>query len=48
MQLVPEATGICFRKGSEGRRLFQRDDRGKVDAMIDRRNNEDVVWKKVK
>lgn len=48
VQLVPEATGIFFRKGIEGRRLFQRDDRGKVDAMIDRRNNEDVVWKKVK
>ena len=47
VQLVPEATGIFFRKGIEGRRLFRRDDRGKVDAMIDRRNNEDVVWKKV-
>jgi hypothetical protein len=48
VQLVPESTGIFFRKGIEGRRLFQRDDRGKVDVMIDRRNNEDVVWKKVK
>jgi hypothetical protein len=32
----------------EGRRLFRRAEGGKVDAMIDRRNNEDVVWKKIK
>ena len=46
--LGPEATDIFFRKGIEGRRLFQRTNRGKVDAMIDRRNNEDVLWKKIK
>jgi hypothetical protein len=46
--LVPESTDIVFRKGIEGRRLFRRGDGGKVDAMIDRRNNEDVLWKKVK
>lgn len=46
-ELVLEAADIFFRKGVEGRRLFRRDDRGKVDAMIDRRNNEDVVWKKI-
>jgi hypothetical protein len=45
--LVPEATDIFFRKGVEGRILFRHDDRGKVDALIDRRNNEDVVWKKI-
>jgi Domain of unknown function (DUF4440)/Domain of unknown function (DUF3471) len=46
--LIPEATDIFFRKGVEGRRLFRRDEGGKVDALIDRRNNEDVVWLKVK
>jgi hypothetical protein len=46
--LVPEATDIFFRKGVEGRILFRHADSGKVDALIDRRNNEDVVWKKVK
>ena len=46
--LVPEAPDIFFRKGLEGRRLFRRDDQGKVDALIDRRNNEDVVWRKIK
>ena len=46
-ELVPESGDIFFLKGVEGRRLFRRADKGKIDAMIDRRNNEDVVWKKV-
>jgi hypothetical protein len=46
--LIPEAPDIFFVKGVEGRRLFQRDERGKVDALINRRNNEDVVWRKTK
>jgi hypothetical protein len=46
--LIPEAADIFFRKGVEGRILFRHPDNGKVDALIDRRNNEDVVWKKVK
>ncbi len=46
--LIPEAPDIFFRKGVEGRRLFRRNDRGKVDALLDRRNNEDVVWRKIK
>jgi hypothetical protein len=45
--LIPEATDIFFRKGVEGRILFRCNDNGKVDTLIDRRNNEDVVWKKV-
>jgi hypothetical protein len=48
VQLVPEASEIFFRKGVEGRYLFVRDDRGRVNSMIDRRNNEDVVWKKIR
>jgi hypothetical protein len=47
-ELLPEASGIFFRKGVEGRILFRYDVSGKVDVLIDRRNNEDVVWKKVK
>lgn len=47
-QLIPEAPDIFFCQGVEGRRLFRRDERGKVDALIDRRNNEDVVWRKIK
>ncbi|MGH9494044.1 MAG: DUF4440 domain-containing protein [Candidatus Sulfotelmatobacter sp.] len=47
VELIPEAPTVFFRKGVEGRILFQRDVRGKIDTLIDRRNNEDVVWKKV-
>jgi len=46
-QLFPEASELFFRKGIEGRILFRYDKSGKVDALIDRRNNEDVVWRKV-
>jgi hypothetical protein len=46
-QLIPEATDLFFRKGIEGRILFRYDKNGKVDALIDRRNNEDVIWRKV-
>jgi hypothetical protein len=45
-ELLPETSEIFFRKGAEGRILFRRDESGKVDALIDRRNNEDVVWRK--
>jgi len=45
--LIPEATDIFFRKGAEGRRLFRYAENGKVDALIDRRNNEDLIWTKI-
>ena len=45
-QLLPETCDLFFRKGVEGRILFRRDAAGKVDALIDRRNNQDVVWHK--
>jgi Domain of unknown function (DUF4440) len=46
--LLPEASEIFFRRGVEGRILFRADDSGKIEALIDRRNNEDIVWAKVK
>ena len=46
-ELIPEAGPIFFRKGVEGRILFHRGQNSKVDTLVDRRNNEDVVWKKV-
>ncbi|HZS17747.1 MAG TPA: DUF4440 domain-containing protein [Candidatus Udaeobacter sp.] len=46
-QLLPEGSEIFFRKGVEGRILFRYATNGKVDALIDRRNNEDVVWRRV-
>ena len=47
-QLFPESCDIFFRKGVEGRILFRTDANNKVDALIDRRNNEDVIWRKTK
>lgn len=47
-QLFPETSDIFFRKNVEGRILFRSGDNGKIDALIDRRNNEDVVWRKTK
>jgi len=46
--LIPETSDIFFRQGREGRLLFRRGDDGKVDAIINRRNNEDIVWKRIK
>lgn len=47
-ELIPEASDIFFIKGVEGRRLFGYGEGGRVETLIDRRNNEDIVWKKVK
>lgn len=47
-QLFPETFDLFFRKGVEGRILFHYDAHGKVDTLIDRRNNEDVAWRKTK
>jgi len=47
-QLFPETSEIFFRKGVEGRILFRYDANAKVDTLIDRRNNEDVIWRKIK
>jgi len=48
VQLLPETSEVFFRKGVEGRILFRYASTGKVDALIDRRNNEDVIWRKTK
>jgi hypothetical protein len=47
-QLLPETSELFFRKGVEGRIFFRYVANGKVDALIDRRNNEDVIWRKTK
>jgi hypothetical protein len=47
-QLFAETSEIFFRKGVEGRILFRYDATGKVEALIDRRNNEDIIWRKTK
>jgi hypothetical protein len=48
VELIPEASDIFFQKGVEGRTLFGASADGKVISLIDRRNNEDVVWTKLK
>jgi hypothetical protein len=48
VQLFPESGDLFFRKGVEGRILFRFAADGKIDALIDRRNNEDVIWKMVR
>lgn len=48
VKLLPEFGDLFFRTGVEGRVLFHRDSSGKVDALYDRRNNEDVIWKRVR
>lgn len=45
-EMLAEAPDLFFRPGIEGRRLFRRNAAGRVDAMIDRRNNEDMLWKR--
>ena len=47
-ELFPESPDIFFRKGVEGRILFRAAEKGKIDALIDRRNNQDIVWRKTK
>jgi hypothetical protein len=47
-ELFPETSEIFFRKGIEGRILFRSNDKGDIDTLIDRRNNEDVIWRKTK
>lgn len=46
-KLLPESGDLFFRAGVEGRILFHRNASGKVDALYDRRNNEDVIWRKL-
>jgi len=45
-ELLTESGDLFFRKGVEGRILFHRTNH-KVDTLIDRRNNEDIPWKKL-
>jgi ketosteroid isomerase-like protein len=46
VELLTESGDLFFRKGVEGRILFHRTNH-KVDTLIDRRNNEDILWKKL-
>ncbi|HKY33890.1 MAG TPA: DUF4440 domain-containing protein [Candidatus Polarisedimenticolia bacterium] len=47
-ELFPEAADRFFRKGVRGTKIFVRGAGGKVDRMLDRRDNHDLVWVKVR
>jgi hypothetical protein len=47
VELFPEGGPVFFRKGVEGRIVFHLDAAGKADVLLERRNHEDVVWKRV-
>jgi hypothetical protein len=48
-ELLPLCVDTFYRKGVwRGEKVFERDAQGKVIRMLDRRENNDLVWKKVK
>lgn len=48
-ELLPADDHTFFRKGSiRGEKVFLRDSAGHVTQMLDRRENNDLVWKKIK
>jgi hypothetical protein len=48
-ELLPADENTFFRKGTiRGDKVFVRDGRGRVTAMLDRRENTDLTWKKIK
>jgi ribosomal 30S subunit maturation factor RimM len=48
-ELLPLCEDTFYRKGVwRGEKVFERDSKGKVIRMLDRRENNDLVWRKVK
>lgn len=48
-ELLPADESTFFRQGTvRGEKVFARDARGRVIEMLDRRENNDLVWKKIK
>jgi len=48
-ELLPLCADTLYRKGVwRGEKVFERDDKGRIVRMLDRRENNDLVWKKVK
>lgn len=48
-ELLPLCGDIFYKKGVwRGEKVFERDSTGKVVKMLDRRDNNDLVWKKIK
>jgi ketosteroid isomerase-like protein len=48
-ELLPLGVDHFFRAGVvRGERFFRRDAGGRVDAMVDRRDNNDLVWRRIR
>jgi uncharacterized protein DUF3471/uncharacterized protein DUF4440 len=48
-ELLPLCADTFFRKGVwRGEKVFDKDSKGKVTRMLDRRENNDLVWKRLK
>ncbi len=48
-ELLPLCGDIFFKKGVwRGEKVFERDAAGKIINLLDRRENNDLVWKKIK
>jgi hypothetical protein len=48
-ELLPLCADVFYRKGVwRGEKVFERDARGQVVRMLDRRENNDLVWERVK
>lgn len=48
-ELLPLCEDTFYRKGVwRGEKVFEREDNGKIVRMLDRRENNDLVWRKVK
>lgn len=47
-ELLPLGDDRFFRTGARrGERIFRRDEAGRVDAMVDRRDNNDLIWPRI-
>ena len=46
-ELFPEVEGVFSLKGYRGRKMFLRDSKGRVIELRDRRDGNDLVWKRV-
>lgn len=43
-ELLAELDGVFFVRGQRGRKIFARDDQGRVTRILDRRDGHDVIW----
>lgn len=46
-ELIPAADGVFHRKGTRVLKIFAKDEKGEVIKMLDRRNGNDLAWKKI-